>query len=84
MNWQLQGDGNRFINHKSTNVWKTQYGYDSNEKDLAMLTIMNLARQSSFHKVKREDVWRALLKNIWSLEMFENIARIANAVQVTI
>ena len=38
----------------------------TDEKDLNMMTIMNLVRESKIYKVERREIWKTLLKHRWN------------------
>ena len=66
LKWQLQGTakGNETFKGECESFWDMK-----EEKDLNMLTILNLVRESKSKGLQNEKVWKALLKSRWNSEV---------------
>ena len=66
LKWQLQGTkrGHEIFKGECESTWDLK-----KEKDLNMLTILNLVRESKSKGLQNEKVWKALLKSRWNSEV---------------
>ena len=51
--------------------WKKKTHDASNNKDLNMMTIMNLVHESKAQSIDESEVWKALLKHRWDVEILK-------------
>ena len=70
LKWQLLGSTNN-NEMKSKSVWKIRNRIASDVKDVNMMTIMNLVRESKIHGVNNMKVWKTLLKHRWDIEILK-------------
>ena len=77
LKWQLQGTkkGNEMVKGECESSWDMK-----EEKDLNMLTILNLVRESKSKGLQNEKVWKTLLKSRWNSEVL-NVSSCLNIEQ---
>ena len=72
LSWKLKSSAD-ITNHDSEfkSVWKIANSYNSSKKDLNLMRVMNLVRESKKHRVKRDEVWKTVLKHRWDIEILK-------------
>ena len=70
MNWGLLDVNQETKNDKSESVWRTKSSLHSDKKDMILMTILNLARESTVNNINGDEIWRVLLKNIRDMNLF--------------
>ena len=69
MKWYLQGTPNlTFSDIEPKSMWKRTKYHSGYKKDLNMMTIMNLVRESRLHGVPEAKLWKTFLKHRWDHE----------------
>ena len=71
LGWQLLGS-TKVTSNTSKSGWKMNSFHRSHEKDLNILTIGNLVRESKIHKVERREIWKTILKYRWNIDILTN------------
>ena len=68
LSWQLLGSVNQTKSDDiMSDVWKIKNHDTPYEKDMNMMTIMNLVQESKIYGVSQGEVWKALLKHRWDI-----------------
>ena len=72
MRWDLRGQtkGKSTVG-KSNIEWRKTNHQSSNEKDVNMMTIMSLARESKIKGIDESEVWKKLLKHRWESDILK-------------
>ena len=62
-------------------LWEKKEQQSLNGKEADIMTIMNLVRESKIHGIKKEEVWKTLLKHRWDIGILKT-SRCLNRSQV--
>ena len=69
LNWALKSSANDLNGSKPE--WKIKNQRSSFPKDMNMMTIMNLVRETKKQGVREDQVWTILLTNRWNMEILK-------------
>ena len=69
--WQLDSVNSTIHNRNEKNVWKIKNDHTSKEKDMNMMTIMNLIRESRIMEIDESKIWETSLKHKWEVEALQ-------------
>ena len=53
---------------KTKYVWEKKNQQNPNERDINLMTIMSLVRESKIEGTNKSEVWKTLLKHRWDIE----------------
>ena len=71
MNWHLIGSKKNDSLTKSHWKLKMKSESTSQERDLNLMTIMNIVYESKLNKYRKSEVWKTLLEHRWDLEILK-------------
>ena len=68
LNWKLKGVTN---DAEAQYVWKAKNQQNSNERDLNVMSIMNLVRESKIKGIRESEIWKKFFQHRWDIEILK-------------